>query len=183
MCVDLGDSEAWGEFLRRFYPVIMSAVRRTGRRYAQFRPDLRHDLVQEVFLKLAADRARALRQFVSQGPGSAFGYVKVIAVRVVHDCLKSKGFQRIPDSMAEPPDIPAPDRTDWLQLVREIDDCLRLHASERDRRIFWLYYRQGMAAPEIAAIPAMVLTIKGVQSVIVRLNLLVRENLALGKRE
>lgn len=177
VCADLGDSHAWELFIGRFHPVICATVVRTGRRYAQFQSDLCGDLVQEVYLKLSANNAKALREFVPRHAGSAFGYVQVIAVRVTHDCLKSKGFRKNPETAIEPPDVPAPDETEWRQLTREIDECLRRTSVARDRHVFWLYYRQGMTAGEIAAIPAIGLSVKGVESLIQRLNILIRENL------
>ena len=51
-------------------------------------------------------------------------------------------------------------------LLDRVDACLRdLAPSEtrdRDRKIFWLYYRQGMTAKEIAGLPQIGLTLKGV---------------------
>ena len=51
-------------------------------------------------------------------------------------------------------------------LLREIQDSLP--ANPLDRAVFELYYRQGFSAQEIAAIPAVGLTPKGVESRILR---------------
>ena len=64
-------------------------------------------------------------------------------------------------------------------LLRQIDSCLQSYGEgpiqERDRTVFWLYYRQGLTAKEIAALPSTGLTVKGVESAILRLKSLVRE--------
>jgi len=49
---------------------------------------------------------------------------------------------------------------------------------QRDRTIFWLYYRQGLTAKEIGALPSIGLSLKGVESTLHRLTQLVREHLA-----
>jgi DNA-directed RNA polymerase specialized sigma24 family protein len=80
------------------------------------------------------------------------------------------------DQSLLPDNLAVPDETDWLLLIRDIEDVFRKAlTSARDRQIFWLYYRQGMSAKEIAAIPSLDLGIKGVESVIGRLNELIRK--------
>jgi RNA polymerase sigma-70 factor (ECF subfamily) len=76
------------------------------------------------------------------------------------------------------------DETEWRLLLRDIDDFLKKPpVSERDRQIFWLYYRQGMSAKEIAALSSLSLSVKGVESVIVRLNQLIRNAFENGERQ
>jgi RNA polymerase sigma factor (sigma-70 family) len=183
VCADLRDSRAWDELIRRFHPVIYAAITRTGRRYEQFHPSLCDDLAQEIYLKLTAHGAKALREFVPLHEGSAFGYVQVIAVRVAHDYFKKKNLRPMHELAADLPDTAAPDKTHWLALQREIDTLLRQHATDRDRRIFWLHYLRGMTAKEIAALPCTELTIKGVESVLMRLKRVIQENTAYGQRE
>jgi RNA polymerase sigma-70 factor (ECF subfamily) len=48
---------------------------------------------------------------------------------------------------------------------------------ERDRMIFWLYFRQGMSTKEIASLPTIRLGTKGVGSVIERLKHGIREQI------
>ncbi len=49
-------------------------------------------------------------------------------------------------------------------------DRLRRRATPRDRQIFGLYFLQGMTAREIAELPDIGLTVKGVEAVIHRLR-------------
>ena len=182
-CADLRDAVAWDEFIRRFHAAIFAAVLRTGRRYERFHRGLCDDLVQETYLRLSANKAKALREFVPRHPGSAFCYLQVIAVRVTHDYCKKKDFHRIQELPPDPPDLAAPDKTEWLALKAAVGDLLRKHATVRDCQIFGLHYLAGMTAKEIAAIPGIGLTVKGVESVLVRLKHLIQENFDHGKRE
>lgn len=176
VCADLRDAAAWDECVRRFHPVIYTTVLRTGQRYAQFHRGLCDDLEQETYLRLSVNNAKALRAFVPRHPGSAFGYVQVIAIRVTHDYCKRRDFRQTEELPADRPDTAAPDKEDWLALKACIGDLLRKHASVRDRQIFWLYHQQGMTAKEIAALADIGLSIKGVESVLVRLKRLIQEN-------
>jgi RNA polymerase sigma-70 factor (ECF subfamily) len=181
-CADLRHTHAWERFLRRFNPLIVATVVRTIRRYGFDRAGLSDDLAQEVYVKFSANRARVLREFQPRYPGAVFGYVRVIAANVVHDHFKSK-IGKYADQSSLPNDVAGPDETEWRLMLREIDDLLKKPpVGRRDRQIFWLYYRQGMSAKEIAAVSSLSLTIKGVESVIVRLNQLVRNAFENGER-
>jgi RNA polymerase sigma-70 factor (ECF subfamily) len=182
-CADLRQSQAWDRFLRRFNPLIVATVVRTIRRYGFDRAGLSDDLAQEVYLKFSANRAKVLREFKPRYPGAVFGYLRVIAANVVHDHFKSK-LGKHTDQSPLPNDVAGKDETEWRLLLRDIDDLLKKPPiSERDRQIFWLYYRQGMSAKEIAALSSLNLTIKGVESVIVRLNQLIRNAFENGERQ
>jgi RNA polymerase sigma-70 factor (ECF subfamily) len=71
-------------------------------------------------------------------------------------------------------------------LIQEVRGCLNEVASgsqgERDRRIFWLYFRSGLTASAIASLPTIGLSTKGVESTLLRLTKQVRERLT-GARE
>ena len=51
------------------------------------------------------------------------------------------------------------------------------NTADRDRTIFWLYYRQGLTTKAIATLPAIGLTIKGVESTLGRLTKMVRKRM------
>jgi RNA polymerase sigma-70 factor (ECF subfamily) len=181
-CADLQDTQAWERFMLRFNPRIVAMVARTMRRYGFDGAGLNDDLVQEVYVKLSAHQARVLRKFKSRYPRAVYGYLKVIAANVVHDYFKSKSGSH-PHDAPLPDDLAEKDRTEWRLFLRDIDDVLKKPpTSERDRQIFWLYYRQGMSAKEIAGLSSLKLTVKGVESVIMRLNQLVRSAFSNGKR-
>src|SRR2546430_4909619 len=60
-------------------------------------------------------------------------------------------------------------------LLSQIDSALR--ADERDRTVFWLYYRHGFTAREISLIPAFRLSVKGVESLLYRLTATLKNTL------
>lgn len=175
LCADRGNRQAWDEFLRRFHPLVMATVYRVAGRYTRPHPDLCDDVAQELYLKLNVSNARLLREFEPRHQDAAFAFVKVVTANVVHDHFKRKG--NVPRDETAPDDLPGPGDTNDPVLIREIDDYLRQRVREVDRRIFWLYYRHGMTANEVAAIPAIGLTIKGVESILVRLRQLIRAEL------
>jgi RNA polymerase sigma-70 factor (ECF subfamily) len=62
-------------------------------------------------------------------------------------------------------------------LLAELDQKLRSAPetiAERDRALFWLYYRQGYTAEEIARLSATGLTAKGVESALRRVTVWLR---------
>jgi len=170
VCADLRNAAAWDEFIRRFHAVICRAVTRICRRYGQFDRAICDDLVQDTYLRLSAKDAKALREFVPRYPGSAYCYVQVIAERVTQDYYRRKHILRTEELPPDQPDVAAPNKAEWLATRLAIDDVLRKRASERDRQIFWLCYLQEMTAKEIAAIPHLGLSVKGVEAVLQRLK-------------
>jgi RNA polymerase sigma-70 factor (ECF subfamily) len=56
-------------------------------------------------------------------------------------------------------------------LLEQVDRCLKRNpeVKDRDRWIFWMYYRDGLTARSISAIRALQLTQKGVESIIQRM--------------
>jgi RNA polymerase sigma-70 factor (ECF subfamily) len=162
-------------------------------RYGTFDKSLLDDLVQETYLKICADECRLLRAFIPQQPGSAFGFLKVVAASVASDFFKSRlAGKRAPEATADSveeisdPTPEYPKRTlnptEREVLIGQIDRKLKaiVPAGEllRARTVFWLYYRSGFTASAIASLPTLNLTTKGVESLLLRLTRLVRENLS-----
>jgi RNA polymerase sigma-70 factor (ECF subfamily) len=188
-CLASGDNSAWAEFIRRFHPLIATVVLRVCRKWGEGSPQVVDDLVQETYLKLCMGRAR-LQNFQPAHPDAIYGYLKVFTANLVHDYFKSLHSARsggasvtVPvdaDEGGRPTGAPTPSAlVEREVLLREIDAFLRAVATGphagRDRKIFWLYYRLGLTAGAIAALPHIGLTIKGVESTILRLTRLVRE--------
>jgi RNA polymerase sigma-70 factor, ECF subfamily len=197
-CLRTGEESAWIEFVRRFQPLIAGIVMRLARRWGEASPEVVDDLVQETYLKLCADHEMLLHRFHPKHPDAIFGYIKVFTANLVHDHFKAlyatKRGARLATSAAD-----CDQETKWVSpnsdaksierdvLIGQIDACLRVVGSgqnfERDRKIFWLYYRAGLTASAIAALPAIALTIKGVESTLQRMTRQVRERLAPSLRE
>jgi RNA polymerase sigma-70 factor (ECF subfamily) len=186
-CLDHADEASWTEFIRRFHPVIAGLALRVARNYGYCSPQVIDDVVQECYLKLCSKGLRAWKPDPGN-PDALYGYLKVFAINLAHDhfkALKSKrrGGEFVTESReaSEPTSI---DRHSFSSqtvereiLIGQIDSCLKKVASERDCRIFWLYYRTGLAASAIAAITQLGLTSKGVESILFRLTRQVREQL------
>jgi RNA polymerase sigma-70 factor (ECF subfamily) len=193
VCLDQGNGSAWVEFIRRFQPLISRAVLRVANRWGETSPQLVDDLIQETYLKLCADHCRVLQSFRSAHKDGIYGYIKVFTANLVHDhfkALRSKkrgGAAKI-EALESPeaerqltPAVTSSYEAERQIMFREIDTCLRKLGAgatgDRDRRIFWLYYRVGLSATAIATLPNIGLTTKGVESTLLRLTRYVREQL------
>jgi RNA polymerase sigma-70 factor, ECF subfamily len=156
------------------------------------------DLIQETYVKLCADRMNLLESFEPTRTDSVFGYIKVFAANLAQDYFKAarakkRGGPSLPDSLetqvkedtGREPHFSA-SKTERKVLMDEVAACLCEVAPgptcQRDRRIFWLYYRVGLAASEIAALPGTQLSTKGVESTIGRLTRMVRQRLSVRER-
>ena len=193
-CAESNDGAAWNEFVFRFQRPIQLSIIRTASQWCQPPQQALDDLVQETYLKLCADKCRLLLQFAVQHPESVVRYVKVIAVNVAHDYFKSRFSQKRGAGQAshDLAKVDAPGQSynaggqesiERQVLLRQIAEVLETCSAgpdqQRDSLIFWLYYRQGMSAKAIAAVPTIGLTPKGVESAILRLTRLVRDRLAI----
>jgi len=195
-CADAQDVEAWQELVRRFHPVIAAAVLRTARRWCEPPHQLLDDLIQDTYFKLCNDRCRLLRSFRPEHSNSIYGFLQVMAANVVHDHFKAehagkRGAGRQAESISEyvqsdsGPRATAAGGSEAMERqlqLRQIDEALARVASgpyqRRNRMIFFLYYRQGLTASEIAALPSLHLTTKGVESIISRMAHMIRSHVA-----
>ncbi len=181
----------WLEFVRRFQPLIARVVVKSVRHWTKPAPSLVDDLIQETYLKLCANNFRALRDFEGRHENALFGFLKVVASNVVQDHFRSSYSQKR-GSGREEEDLEKAQTTavggasfsetaERNILISEIQQCLASQASEpnfaRDCMIFWLYYRQGLTAKAISELPGIGLTVKGVESTLLRLTRLVREKM------
>jgi RNA polymerase sigma-70 factor (ECF subfamily) len=175
----------------RYHPVISAAAVRASQQWGQGFSDEIDDIVQEIYLRICADRARILSSFRDPRPEALFGYLKVVATNIAHDFFRrryaAKRGVAATASTATIGDVPAPfqDMTRQLSLA-EIDRMLislteQSDNGRRDRTVFRLYYRQGMTAQAIAALPGIGLTSKGVEGVLHRLTKAIR--LGLGQMQ
>jgi RNA polymerase sigma-70 factor (ECF subfamily) len=151
--------------------------------------------MQDTYFKLCDDNGRLLREFQPEHSNSIYGFLRVMAANVVHDHFKAehagkRGAGRQTESISEPLHSDRPVRATaagssdaierQLQL-RQIDEVLARVAAGHDRKrncmIFFLYYRQGLTASEIAALPSLNLSTKGVESIIARLTRMIRSHI------
>jgi RNA polymerase sigma-70 factor (ECF subfamily) len=182
-CLRANTEDAWTEFIRRLHPLVSGVIVKTAQRYLDLPFSTVEDLVQETYLRLCRDNRRPLREFQWKNDSAIFSFVKVVSASVTLDYFKRIGTEkrRAEVSLADdPPEQPVTER--GFQTALLMSDVERAFAGidldERDRAIFWLYFRHGLSAKEISSIGAFNLSIKGVESCLHRLTSLLREHLA-----
>jgi len=184
-CSASRSADAWEEFIRRFHRLIATVVLRTSSRLGDSSRHTVDDLIQETYLKLCADEFRILRGFEQQRPDAFIGYVKVVAANVVRDHFKSSYTQKRGSGQVQQlasDFVPlAADGSDGSaqsiertvlihEISRFLDLCVSGPDQERNTQIFWLHYRAGLSARAIADLPGMMLSTKGVESIILRIT-------------
>jgi len=182
LCLGSEDQELWRNFVRRTQPLIASVIINTIRRWQEPSPSLVDDLIQDTFLKLFANERKALRSIKNEYENTIFGYLKVVASNVVRDHFRQTENKVEEIELADPVLPPTPDGLDRVEFARlkdKIQTRLQsLSSSEtyrRDETIFWMYYEQGYTAKEISFLPSVGLTVKGVESTLLRLTRFIRE--------
>jgi len=196
-CAVSGELAVWEEFVRRFHRLIAKVALRGAVRFGDASRQTVDDLVQETYLKLCTNNYRILREFDHRHPDAFIGYVQVIAANVVRDHFKSsyskkRGANHVEgisdelapacgeDSSGSPRAI---ERGVLIQQVqRHLDVFVTGADQERDSQIFWLYYRVGLSAAAIAALPGVGLTTKGVESLILRITRALRDQMTVAAK-
>ncbi len=196
LCAGPSDNDAWEEFIFRVGKPISLVIMRTASLWGNPSRALVEDLVQSTYLKLWEGGCRLLRDFAIQRPEGILGYLKKTAANATHDFFKHGHSQ---SSGGDQPHVSTSDvdpeggieahgsqeKIAFGVFLNEIDEhlkrCLTGPDQERDRLIFWLYFRQGMSTKEIASLPTIGLCAKGVGSVIERLKHGIRQQI-LGTR-
>jgi RNA polymerase sigma-70 factor (ECF subfamily) len=184
LCAHSANAEAWEEFVRRFQPLIAGVVMRVAERYGQTGSGVVDELVQESFMKLCRNDCKALKEFKAEHDGAVFGFLKTIALNVAIDHFRSL-HPRQEESLEDWQATSAEEHrggtasAEMSVLMEQVDGALTRSTSgetrERDRTVFWLYYKHGFTAKAIAALPAVGLSVKGVETVIFRLTKAIRK--------
>jgi RNA polymerase sigma-70 factor (ECF subfamily) len=192
LCAGPRDDEAWIEFVSRVGKPLSLTILRTASMWGSPSRALVEDLTQAIYLKLWQGGRILLREFAIERPEALLGYLKRIAANATHDYFKHSHSQSSGgenwhvstidiDPAAGHGADGGPDNLALGIFLREIDEhltrCLTGPDQERDRMIFWLYFRQGMSTREIASLPGIELGAKGVGSVIERLKRGIRERI------
>lgn len=189
ICLESEEDRFWSELMRRSRPFIASVIVRKIRHRTRPCPSLVDDLTQETYLKLCANNFRALRGFKCQHENALFGFLKVIASNVARDYVRSAFCQKRGSGAGEQgienvEMLPMPrsffrHQLERNILLREIENLVERYPLDsdcvRNRVIFWLYYRAGFSAKEIARLPNLGLTVKGVESALQRVTRQIKE--------
>jgi len=182
-CACSADAAEWAEFLRRCTPLASLVALRISRSWVNHpSPATVHDIVQEIFMKLCEQERRILREFEPRGEDSFLGLLRLVSASVANDYFRrthsaKRGGKVVTMALAEE-GSPGPmasvhptGKLDQEVLLAQLDQKLRSAPDvicERDRALFWLYYRQGLTAEEIASLAGAGLTPKGVESALRR---------------
>jgi RNA polymerase sigma-70 factor (ECF subfamily) len=189
-CAHSANAEAWEEFVRRFQPLIAGVVMRVAERYGQTGSGVVDELVQETFMKLCRNDSKALKEFRAEHDGAVFGFLKTVALNVAIDHFRSlqpRTEEPLEDwqAAAAESSTGGTASAEMSVLMEQVDGALTRSTSgetrERDRTVFWLYYKHGFTAKAIAALPAVGLSVKGVETVIFRLTKAIRKSLTVPK--
>lgn len=185
-CLQTSSPDAWREFVRRVEPVIASSVANVARRYRRSSHEVILDVIQDVFVKLCRDQFKLLKDLRLTHENALFAYLKLAATSMAHDYFRKKrpeaeAVEFLDDAFAAPPSAVTDPAAEEQFLIKEIEQIVekltRGPNAGRDRAVFWLHYREGFSASAIAAIPALKLTQKGVESVLHRIRTLLRSQL------
>jgi RNA polymerase sigma-70 factor (ECF subfamily) len=188
LCSDGASSAAWQEFVSRYQAILESSAAGVARRWGSSSREELDDLMQEIYLKLCANRAELLQEFRDERPEALFGYLRVIGVNTAHDYFRSRAAAKrgglVTEQMAEWHEAKAVRETGATErrlMLLEIDRIMCKHTETengpRDRAVFRLYYRHGMTAKAIAELPGIGLSLKGVEGVVYRLTSSIRKEM------
>ena len=184
-CAEHPCPEAWQEFIRRFQRPIAGIVMRGCREWNDTRAEVVEDLIQQTYLKLCANNYAALRRYQPRHENSFLGYLKVVTINLVYDHFrKDHPVDEVTVGLKEEINPAGSDSPENEIFFHQVDKILRLRGDgpqeQKERAIFWLYYRHGMTSKAIASIPALGLTVKGVESCIFRLIVYIKKRLGIG---
>jgi RNA polymerase sigma-70 factor, ECF subfamily len=195
LCLETKDEALWKEFVFRFQPLILRVISRrfqchTGHNVDFSRVD---DLVGETFLKICKNDFKALRTFDYRYENALHGFLKKVALNIVEDHFRSRSNREslreesLEDAQAVTSAVSDPTKSvERVLLVEKVDKWLHKQAEEenftRDYKIFWLYYRDGLTAKEISENPEFKLSVKGVESTLIRMVKIVRGHLGQAKK-
>jgi RNA polymerase sigma-70 factor, ECF subfamily len=188
LCAVQGGAEEWDEFVRRFSRPISLSVIRIGRFWGGTCPSVIADIVQDIFLKFCEENRKILREFEPRHPDSFTGFLKVVSAAAANDHFRKQnttkrggGVREEPISEFHADTVQDSDLLERNHLLQEIDDFLAAlgqdENAKRDRAVFWLYYQRGMTASAIASLPGMSISVKGVESALRRMVLLVKAHI------
>ena len=183
-CVDTpGSAVAWNEFIRDTHALVAGIASRAARQWNVCDQSDVDDLTQDIYLKLSAVARSSARYFPDDDQG-LLSYLKTTAANAARDALRSRFASKrgahatfeIGDRLETLIGQRGAQDIDRGVLLQELDGLIA--APDRERALFWLYYRQGLTAREIAAIPSVALTAKGVESLLHRMTEALKARLA-----
>jgi RNA polymerase sigma factor (sigma-70 family) len=141
----LGDNSA----ARMLVDLLAPIIRRVATRIAP--PNLREDLIQDVWTHLWSSNCRVLQQWDCKGP--LVHYVAVVASNLMRDRLARRTIVMEPiDACRDPPDPDDPARTlEVKQLIECLEKAKSRLSQQMHRDLIHMKYELGLKYREIAA--------------------------------
>lgn len=153
--------------------MIAAAIFRNIGRWGWSDRSVADDLIQDTFARLCAHDFRALRNFRGQDSVALCAYLRVIAQSIATDRFRGEHAPAVSldDPEGSPPVIDESSSREIERhlLLDRIEKCLATQ-KPRDRRIFWLYHRQGFTPKSISSLPAVEMGTSGVETLLYRLT-------------
>jgi RNA polymerase sigma-70 factor (ECF subfamily) len=187
-CLFIPDEYLWAEFIRRTKPLITATITHRLRSCPSQIAGIVDDLVQDTYLKLCENNFRPLREFKYDHENGIYGFLKATASSIVHDYIRHRLSQKrgrgkasvcLDDIAESRVAVNVAGHLERKLILHEINRLLATCSDDatlqRDCAIFWLYYRFGLTCNTIAGIAYLGLTVKGVESTILRLTRRVKE--------
>jgi RNA polymerase sigma-70 factor (ECF subfamily) len=174
---DPGCGNAWNALMEKLTPMLQRIARRVGSRWGVRDTEELADLQQDICLKIS-QQFRSISVRMPREEAAAELYCKAVAANAAHDSLRARFAAKRRVSLTvrlddQPPAaMPVDSGGEREILLAQVKRLLG--GSRRDQTVFWLYYRQGFTAKEIASIPALGLTNKGVESLLHRMTMSLR---------
>lgn len=180
LCAYSTDEHDWAAFLDAIRPLTYTVAGRIVRMWTgTATPHLVEDICQELYLKLCEQERRILRSFEPRGDDSFLGLLRLVTTSVGNDYFRrqssaKRGGQHVVAQLEEEhaSQHHSTDQLHRILLFQQLDERLTKYpelVSERDRNLFWLYYRHGYTADEISRLLNGELTPKGVESALRRM--------------
>lgn len=154
-----GESRAWEVFVRRYGPPVAARAARVWRQRtgsAVPAADLA-EIVQDTFVRLAADRAAALRRFAWRASLSTYLSVVAASCALMHLRRRfgTRAGRQIPFDPSRLPDLPDPGEESPWRSVEAGEDVEWLARAvealpQRERLVLRMRYWEGLAVPDIA---------------------------------
>jgi RNA polymerase sigma-70 factor, ECF subfamily len=165
-------------FFRLVRPLFQKVASKIAKQYSA-ESDV-EDIVQEVSMHVVTDAAGLATKLPKD---KALAYFAVVAANSARDWFRAKGAKKRGRDkttyLNEDTFCPNGERLSPQERRLLLDQIVRsLPETSREKAVFQLYFQQGYSAREIAAIPFLILTTKGVESMILRLTRQLREKLS-----
>jgi RNA polymerase sigma factor (sigma-70 family) len=180
LCCRSGAAGEWSEFFRRFRPVLASAIQGKLQVRGRAAPEDVDECIQQTFLRLCDRDYHALRLVARVEPAAIRAYLRTMASHIAIDHARKVRPETDLDDLSGSERSCSDNSVLVNQLFGLLENCVG-EDPDRNRLIFKLYYRTGLTSANIAKLPGLGLSQKGVETRLYRLSKCIRKQVAEGK--